>query len=246
MTAMADANGGLNSLPASVRGSLEELRKGLVEALGDRLESVVVHGSSVRGDFEDGRSDVDVIVVLKDTSLDALEALANPLALARNSGRVETMILKAAEVAGAADVFPLFYDDVKACHFVLWGSDPFAPLEVSDAHRRLRIEQELREARIRMRRAVADGLGSDPVLAGTLQRKVRQLRSPLRALLLLNGVKVGHGLSEILAACGKRWSLATASLEDVRPAPRDAHAIYRQLLDLAIDDVDRLQDGAHA
>ena len=240
---MADPNG-LNELPASVRVGLEELRSGLVAALGDRLESLVVHGSAVRGGFEEGRSDVDVIVVLKDTSLGSLEALANPLALARNAGRVEAMILKSTEVTGAADVFPLFYDDVKQCHVVLHGSDPFAALAVSDGHRRLRIEQELREARIRMRRAVADGLGSDGVLASTLQRKVKQLRSPLRALLVLRGEPIGQTLDEVLAACGKRWGVDTASLADIRPAPRAAHAVYRQLLDVALDDVEGLADGA--
>lgn len=240
---MTDSKDGLNRLPASVRNQLEEMRSALVAALGNRLDSILVHGSAARGDFEEGRSDVDVIVVLSDTSLDALEALSNPLGLARNSGRVETMILKSSEVAGAADVFPLFYDDVKECHVVLWGSDPFAGLEVSVDHKRLRIKQELREAKIRMRRAVADGLGSDTVLAGTLQRKVKQLRSPLRALMALHGERIGHGLPEVLAACGKRLGLDLGPLVDVRPAPRAAHAVYRQLLDVALEDVDRLGDG---
>ena len=44
-------------------------------------------------------------------------------------------------------------------HVALSGTDPFSGLNVHDTHRRLRIEQELREARIRMRRAVVDAMG---------------------------------------------------------------------------------------
>ena len=40
------------------------------------------------------------------------------------------------------------------CHAVVFGRDPFEKLVIAPQHRRLRIEQELREARITLRRAV--------------------------------------------------------------------------------------------
>ena len=66
--------------------------------------------------------------------------------MARASARIEVMILHRDEIPRAADVFPLLYDDVRSCHAVLHGSDPFAQLVVHDEHRRLRIEQELGSA----------------------------------------------------------------------------------------------------
>ena len=47
-----------------IRPVLQELKKCLKDTYGDRLHSVVLFGSSARGDFTE-ESDVDVLVVLK-------------------------------------------------------------------------------------------------------------------------------------------------------------------------------------
>jgi hypothetical protein len=180
---------------------------------------------------------------LHDTGLAQLRGLSEPLMLARFQGRVEAMILKHDNIPPAADVFPLLYDDVRQRHVVLSGADPFASLEITDAHRRLRIEQELREARIRMRRAVVDALGSEASMAGAVARKVKQIRGPLHALLILKGVAVDDRLEAVLEAAGKAYGLDTAPLLRVSTAPEAAHATLRTLLDAAVHDVDRLEVG---
>src|SRR6185295_16125809 len=94
--------------------------------LGDDLVGILVHGSVARGEYRPGESDVDAIVVLKEESVDKLEAIANAMQVARYSARIEAMILTEKEIAGASDVFPLLYDDIKRCHFLLTGRDPFS------------------------------------------------------------------------------------------------------------------------
>jgi hypothetical protein len=233
----------LQALPEDTRGPLRALTESLEKAAGANLAALVVHGSAVRGGYEPGRSDIDVIVVLHDTGLAQLRGLAEPLMLARFQGRVEAMILKHDNIPPAADVFPLLYDDVRQRHVVLSGADPFAGLEITNAHRRLRIEQELREARIRMRRAVVDALGSEASMAGAVARKVKQIRGPLHALLILKGVAVDDRLEAVLEAASKAYGLDTAPLLRVSTAPEAAHAALRTLLDAAVHDVDRLEVG---
>jgi hypothetical protein len=191
-------------------------------------------------------SDIDVIVVLNDTGLPQLQAIANPLMVARYSARIEAMILKRDAIARASDVFPLLYDDVRQRHVVLSGTDPFASLAIADAHRRLRIEQELRETRIRMRRAVVDALGSDSTIGGAVARKLKQIRGPLHALLALKGTPCDDRLEAVLAAAAKAWGVDTAPLATVAADPAAAHAAMRALLDAAIHDVDTLGEGGKA
>ena len=233
----------LESLPEAARAPLRALQQALERAEGENLAALIVYGSAVRGGWKPGVSDIDVILVLHDTSLSHLKVVAEPLMLARHGGRVEAMIWKHANVARAADVFPLLYDDLRQRHLVLSGSDPFAGLEVKDEHRRLRIEQELREARIRMRRAVVDALGSELDMAGAVARKVKQLRSPLHALLLLKGVACDDSLEEVLAASATAYGIDTRPLLKVAESPEAAHAALRAVLDAAVEDVDRLEDG---
>jgi hypothetical protein len=201
----------LDRLPRAVRGQLDELRKSLERALGDDLVGLLVYGS------------------------------AAPLQLARFSARIEAMVLTAAEIPRAADVFPLLYDDVRREHVLLSGTDPFSELVISDRHRRLRIEQELREAQIRLRRAVIDAQGSPEMLGGAVFRKLRQIRGSLRALFALRGVDTKDDLAAVLEQAGKTYGVDVAPLFSVHEKPARAHEAVEQLLAAAVDDVDRME-----
>src|SRR5262249_51651299 len=158
----------------------------LKKALGDDLVGVLVHGSVVRGEYRAGESDVDVVIVLAKAKLESLRAMSDAVRLARYAARIEAMILTEEEIGGAADAFPLLYDETKRHHIVAAGRNPFEKVEVLDRHRRLRIEQELREAQIRLRRQVTDALDQD-ALGRAVLAKTKQIRSPLAALLALKG-----------------------------------------------------------
>jgi predicted nucleotidyltransferase len=48
-----------------IKKILRELKEGLVEIYGDRLEAVYLYGSYARGDAHPPDSDIDVMIVLK-------------------------------------------------------------------------------------------------------------------------------------------------------------------------------------
>lgn len=231
------------SLPSSVGPRLEELKDALVSTLGGDLKAVLVFGSAVRGDFRPGHSDVEVMIVLETAATEKLTAIANALALARFSARVEPMILTTAEIPRAADVFPLLYDGIRHSHTVLHGEDPFSALQISDRHRRLRIEQELRETQIRLRRVVADTLAQPAELTAPILRKMRQARAPLHALLQLRKVECGELVDQVIAAAGKLYSIDVAPLSKIREKPADALTALTKLLDAAVHDVDQLESS---
>ena len=233
--------GGVEGLPPSVRERLEEFTKGLEAALGDDLVGILVHGSVVRGEYRPGESDVDVIVILGKADFAQLDAIGNAMQLARYSARIEAMILTESEIAGASDAFPLLYDEIKQRHVLLTGRDPFADVEVHDTHRRLRIEQELREAQIRMRRAVTDAFGAREAIGGAVVRKVKQVRAPLHALLALKGISCAPDLPSVLAKVGETYGIDVAALRIARESPDVAHATLVALLTKTIDDVNAME-----
>jgi predicted nucleotidyltransferase len=232
---------GVEALPAGVRERLAEFTKNLETALGDDLVGILVHGSVVRGEYRPGESDVDVVVVLERADFAQLDSIGNAMQLARYSARIEAMILTESEIAGASDAFPLLYDEIKQRHILLTGRDPFAAVEVHDTHRRLRIEQELREAQIRLRRAVTDAFGAREAIGGAVVRKIKQVRAPLHALLALKGVACECDLPSILAKVGETYGVDVAPLRAARESPDVAHATLVALLTKAIDDVNAME-----
>ncbi|MBL9105578.1 MAG: nucleotidyltransferase domain-containing protein [Myxococcales bacterium] len=228
----------LSALPATVRTRLDDLRVVLRATLGESLTALLVYGSLPRGEYRPDYSDVDVLLVLAAPTRASLESIAGPLQLARNAARIECMILDAAEIPHAADVFPLLYDDIRRCHILLHGVDPFADLRIDPAHIRLRIEQELREARIRLRRMVADGGGRRAALRGAVERKLKQIREPLAALLRLRGEPdVPEALADVLTRAAAVYGLDPAPLLDPAADPAAAHDRLAALFTAAIDDV---------
>ncbi len=231
----------LERLPSLTKTKLIELRDALVGALGDDLQALVVYGSAVRGGFVEGRSDLDLLVVLGRDDRPTLEKIGGVLLLARTSARIESMILRGDELSRAADVFPLLYDDVRSRHALLHGSDPFAGLEISDAHRRLRIEQELRDARIRLRLVLSEAPLLPRLLNGAVARKVKQLRSPMHALLRLRGREVDDSIDAVMREACSLYGADAKALMRFDEAPEAAYDALTVLLDAAIADVDALE-----
>ncbi|MBS2020323.1 MAG: nucleotidyltransferase domain-containing protein [Deltaproteobacteria bacterium] len=237
---MSEKKKGVESLPEGVRIRLEELKTNLEKSLGDDLVGILVHGSVVRGEYRPGESDVDVIIVLKEATFAQLDGIGNALQLARYAARIEAMILTESEIAGASDAFPLLYDEIKQRHVLLTGRDPFSAVLVHDTHRRLRIEQELREAQIRIRRAVTDAHGAREAIGGAVVRKAKQVRAPLHALLAMKGHRCEPDLATVLAKIGEVYGVDTAPIRAAREAPDAAHAAFVTMLTKTIDDVNAM------
>lgn len=229
-------------LPRRVQGRVEELVRSAREIAGDDLCSLLLHGSVARGDWSEGSSDIDVVVVLKRARREALTLLGDALALARASARVEAMILLEHEIARAADVFPLYYQDIRDHHIVLFGGDPFASLTIESAHLRLRVEQELRDASIRLRRSVADARGDDALLGEAVNRKLKRIRFPLRTLLRMLGEEVSDDLRIVLERAGRRFKIDATAFAHVATKPQRAHDELASLLERAIEAVDKLHE----
>jgi len=230
------------ALPASIRSRLEELAKTLETQLGKNLVSLLAFGSAARGAWDSARSDVDLVLVVKDPSTKELLSIANTLTVARTALRFEAVILQEDEIHRAADVFPLFYDDIRSCHVLLAGKDAFANLEISDAHRRVRIEQELREVQIRLRRVVIDTLGAPNPLAGAVERKVKQIRGPIFALLALRKTPADNDhLDTVLAKARDVWKVDVRPLQSPRKNATKALETLNTLLSAMIDEVDRME-----
>jgi predicted nucleotidyltransferase len=227
----------LEALTPAVKTRLDELTATLEEVCGKNLVGLVVHGSAVRGGWREPTSDVDLIVVLDDDSGAVLESIGPALTLARFSGRIESMILTEAEIARSADCFPLLYSDIARTSVTIAGTNPFKGLTISDENIRLRIEQELREIRIRIRRVVTD-MADAANFGGAIERKLKQLRGPLWALLALRNEIVEEPLDAVLDGVGTAYGVDIAPLRRARDEPKVAWATLAKLLDAALADVD--------
>jgi len=229
--------------PPEVVKALEQLREELIAAAGTNLKGLILYGSVVRGTYRPHSSDVNLVVVLADTTCASLEAIAHPLRAAWRAAAIEPFLLTASEVPRVADVFPIKTLDIQAHHVVLFGENPFSRLEVDREHIRLRIEQELRNLGLRLRRRFLSVADDPNALATMLANAAGPLTTNLEAMLRLCGDEGPRGREspEVFEAAARAFDLDREPLARIAELGTGTGLAENlpALLDRLLDTIDR-------
>lgn len=175
------------AIPEGVKASVRSLTEELSRAAGTNLAGLVLYGGLARGHYREGKSDVNVLVLLNSTTTEALLQIAPALGAAWRSNGVDPMVLRLDELSRAAEEFPVKFLDIQNTHVVLAGDDPLGGLTIDGAMVRHRLRQELRNLALRLRRRYLLAYDDHAELSRTLSRTVVSLCVQLGVLLGLEG-----------------------------------------------------------
>jgi hypothetical protein len=168
-------------------------------ALGEGLVSLVLYGSAVGEDWVAGRSDLNTAIVVRQVTLDVLEALAPVVARWRRRGLAVPLIVDRDWLERARDVFPMELDDIHRGHRVLAGTDAFAGLAADPAALRRECEHEARGKLLRLRALFLDAGGRPKALEPLMLGSLKSFLVLLRHLLRLKGREPARGYAGVLA-----------------------------------------------
>ncbi|HXY69105.1 MAG TPA: nucleotidyltransferase domain-containing protein [Gemmatimonadales bacterium] len=185
---------------------LEEFARRLETALGGNLTSLVLFGSAARGTHVEGRSDLNLLLVVKDASVAALHAATPVVAEWARGGQPPPLIFAEAEWAASTDVFPIELEDMRDAHRVLAGRDPLAGVATKRSYLRLELEHEIRGKVLRLRTEYAAAAADGKALGRLLVHSAGTFFVLFRAVLRLGGgaPPADHGalVRETAAAAG--------------------------------------------
>lgn len=185
-------------LSRGAQGALVTLVEAAAKALGDDLAAVCVYGSAARGEWHDGRSDLNVLILLRTEELRRLEVLAAPLQAARHAARIAPFLLTADELQRAADVYCIKLGDIATHHVCLLGADLLTDLQIHPRDLRFVCEFELRNTALRLRAGFLQHHGQPADELATLLRLFSSTLIPLRALCGLLGTPAPRATPEAL------------------------------------------------
>jgi predicted nucleotidyltransferase len=186
---------------------LRNMVESLVRALGEHLKSVVLYGSAARGEYHEGTSDFNLVVVTDGLDPRDLERLSAPLAAWVKQGQPLPRLMTPEILADAIDVFPIEFLDIRTHHVVLHGTDPFAGLRVGVEPLRLQCEREFREKLMRLREGYLAAHGSPADLTRLLTASYTTFVALFRAALHLVGTPPPAASAEVAAAFCARAGL---------------------------------------
>lgn len=231
--------------------SLGTLAKSIGELAGLDA-SIVLYGSAARGDWVPGRSDVNLLVLVGDTSPAALRRLTPAVSAWHARGFAPPLIMGRAEWDRSADVFPIEIADMRVAHRVLCGTDPVVGLHVDPADLREAVEKELRGKLVRLRQAYVRFGDAGMILGGFALASISSYFALLRCIAVLYQRSPGLApddtaavlAQELGADAGVAVEIARHRNEPEWNCPPATFVRYLELVRRTVDLVDTFQNGA--
>jgi predicted nucleotidyltransferase len=199
---------------------LEKVENGFVplvkEVFSDKLVSVILYGSAVKGRFTDKVSDVNVLILIADDSPDGVVSLGRKTARLIWKNRITPLILTVSEFINSADVFPMEYLDIKHSRKVIFGSDVTEELEITKDNLRHQVEEQLRGSITSLRSALLHGRGKTASSKRFLKSWFGAQNALFRGLLRLKEQEeIPSDPEEIATKLGEVFGVSTNALLDL-------------------------------
>jgi predicted nucleotidyltransferase len=172
----------------------------LREAAGANLESVILFGSAVAGDFHPEFSNVNLFCVVRDASYAKLRVLASAVKWWNAQKQPPPLFMTRDEIERSVDVFTIELIDVKQHHRVLYGEDVFKNLSIPSNLHRMQVEYELREKLALLRQHVLLASGNDSRMWELLTRSVSSFATLFRHALMVLGHEAPIGKRQAIKA----------------------------------------------
>lgn len=173
-------------------------------AAGANLESVILFGSAVAGDFHPEFSNVNLFCVIRDSSFGALQALAPAVKWWDGQKQPPPLFMTRDEIERSTDVFTIELIDMQQHHRIIFGEDVLQGLSIPANLHRLQVEYELREKLALLRQHLVLASGSDSRLWELLIRSVSSFTTLFRHALIVLGHEAPVGKREAVQALSKQ------------------------------------------
>jgi hypothetical protein len=230
------------TLPPGIQAALDAATAALTRMLGENLQSLVLYGSAVRGNLQAGVSDLNLLILLEESTPEAHGAIAEAI---RGPVRIEPIILGRGLLARSIQAFAVKFLSIRRNYRVLHGSDPFATLSIDEGLARFLCEQAVRNLRLRCVRAYVV-LGKDrPRYSGFLARLTSALFTDLAEGLRRVSIDVPRSYEERIPLFEKTFNADASVLRDLlalkassrvlsAAETKEFHARLFKLLDAAV------------
>ncbi|MGA9304136.1 MAG: nucleotidyltransferase domain-containing protein [Candidatus Sulfotelmatobacter sp.] len=226
-------------------------------AAGANLESVILFGSAVDGDFHPEFSNVNLFCVIRDSSFAALEALAPAVKWWNAQKQPSPLFMTHEEIRRSVDVFTIELLDMQQHHRVLFGEDVIQGLSIPTNLHSIQVEYELREKLALLRQHLLLASGNDSRMWELLLRSVSSFATLFRHALIVLGHDAPDAKREAVQALSKQIGFDASGIlqvMDVRGGKsdrkkfnvEDVFSRYLTALEQVAEAVDRMLDSGAA
>jgi hypothetical protein len=230
------------TLPDDQRSQLMALCSSLEQQLADNLQSLVLYGSSVRNDFTRSSSDINLMIVLKESTAAAQRSIAT--VIDASPLKVSPLVLSSSASERSMQMFALKFSDIARRDELLYGPDPFASFTVDISRRRFLLEQSLRNSLLRLSNIYIRSQQEPQRYIRAVRSNVPRIFADLAEILRLDGSEVPDERELQIPLFARELKLdpellqALLRIRSETSLPVDIHVLHGQLLSVLEQNLD--------
>lgn len=208
------------------------------------IEMIALYGSLASGDYKEGKSDINLLFILEDLSLESLKEVPKLLKRFRKAKLSTPLFFTREYINRSLDSFPMEFLELKENHLLLYGKDLLEDIQVNRENLRLQVEQIIKGRLLRIRQWYLEG-GSRGQVRRILEFGIKDILPALRNFLRLKGIdppplKREELVKELEKATGQDLNFIPQILESNYIAPVEK---YLDKLISFLDKISLIVDG---
>jgi predicted nucleotidyltransferase len=202
----------LAHLPQKSREAAIGFTDKLAESLGEGLLSVILFGSAAGGEFIEGKSDINTLIVLQGVRVRDLTVIAEIVKKFAKKGMAVPLVFGREHIETSLDTFPIEFSDMQARHILLFGSDPLINTRIEKTNLRYQCERELKSILVNLRRGFIRSGGKKEDLEGLMGGSLSSVMAACRGMIWLAGETPSDGAEALLDQVKSKYEVETAAI----------------------------------
>lgn len=197
----------------AVKQGVEQFVSHVIDSYAGDLVSITAFGSAVSGDYDEGESDVNLMIIYSDLDLADLDRIAELSRRCLKKQKLAPRFLSRRNLDQSAPYFQVDFLDMRDAHVVLCGEDVLAAIELRPAQLRWQLAYEIKAMRMRIKQMYWRAAGDDRMMKSVLTARFTSLLHLVRGLLLLRGLPAPVTRREIIAVAEEHLGLDRRAAE---------------------------------
>lgn len=206
------------NLPPGLKDKVSDFLKGLKSIFAQDLISVILYGSAASGEFVEKRSNLNLLVVLKNSGLENIKKASG---VVNKSRLINPLFLSERYIASSTDIFPIEFLDMKENYEVLYGKDVLKDIVVETVNLRFQCEQELKAKLIGIKHFYLKINRDQRALGKFLLGSFTPVLHVLRNVLRLKGKKPAYQKKDLLNDLAAEFEINLHSWETILAAKQN-------------------------
>ena len=234
------------NLPHNIKKAVDGFMAGLKDIYADKLISAVLYGSAASGEYSGGHSNINLAVVLVDTSIPSISR-ASGLVNKNKFLNINPIFFTEDHIKKSLDVFPIEFLDIKENHVVLYGKDIFKDIQVDIRNLKFQCEQELKSKILSIKKIYLR-TKNRYLLKNFLFKSLTSSLHIIRNIIRLKGRVPPYKKEDIIDQIHKEFAIDTSGLKKIldaknknmRLGPKDMEGFFTLLVKTLEDISDKV------